>query len=97
MIQHIVLLKWKDDTNEAQIDAAFAQAQELVDGIKSVQRVSLGRNRADDDHGYTHALIVKLSSRGPAFYTQTRVGIDVRTRADRRASPIGGHDQGGST
>lgn len=61
MIQHIVLLKWKAGTTDAQIDAAFGQAQQLVDGIESVERVSLGRNRADDDHGFSHALIVKLS------------------------------------
>ena len=61
MIQHIVLLKWKPGTTDAQIDAAFGKAQELVDGIASVERVSLGRNRAEDDHGYSHALIVRLS------------------------------------
>lgn len=61
MIQHIVLLKWKDGTTDAQIDAAFGESQQLVDAIDSVERVSLGRNRAKDDHGYTHALIVRLS------------------------------------
>jgi hypothetical protein len=61
VIQHIVLLKWKAGTTDAQIDTAFGQAQELVDGIESVERVSLGRNRADDDHGFSHALIVRLS------------------------------------
>src|SRR5204863_1284301 len=61
VIQHIVLLKWKPGTTDAQIDAAFDQAQALVKGIDSVERVTLGRNRARDDHGFTHALIVKLS------------------------------------
>jgi hypothetical protein len=61
VIQHIVLLKWKASTTDAQIDAAFGEAQQLVDGIDSVERVSLGRNRAADDHGYSHALIVRLS------------------------------------
>jgi hypothetical protein len=61
VIQHIVLLKFKPDTTEAQIDAAFAPAQDLVDQIDGVERVTLGRNRAEDDHGFTHALIVKLS------------------------------------
>jgi lipopolysaccharide/colanic/teichoic acid biosynthesis glycosyltransferase len=41
------------------------------------------------------AILVKLSSRGPIFYTQQRVGIDrrwARTRAihDRRAEDLGG-------
>lgn len=61
MIQHIVLLKWKPGTTDAQIDAAFDQAQALVKEIDTVERVTLGRNRARDDHGFTHALIVKLS------------------------------------
>ena len=61
MIQHIVLLKCKPGTTDAQIDAAFAQAQELIDAIEAVGRISLGRNRAQDDHGYTHALIVRLT------------------------------------
>ncbi len=60
MIQHIVLLKWKPTTTDAQISEAFDQAQELV-GIESVERVTLGRNRGDTGHGFTHALIVRLS------------------------------------
>ncbi len=42
MIQHIVLLKWKPGTTDAQIDEAFAQAQQLVDEIDGVERVTLG-------------------------------------------------------
>jgi hypothetical protein len=61
VIQHIVLLKWKPDTTEAQIGAAFDRAQELAKEIDNVERVTVGRNRAQDDHGYTHAIIVKLS------------------------------------
>jgi len=61
VIQHIVLLKWKPDTTDEQIDAAFGRAQELVDGIDSVNRITLGRNRGDADHGFTHAFIVTLS------------------------------------
>jgi Stress responsive A/B Barrel Domain len=61
VIQHIVLLKWKPGTTDEQIDDAFGRAQELVDGIDSVERITLGRNRGEMDHGFTHALIVKLS------------------------------------
>lgn len=68
MIQHIVLLKWKPGTTDEQIDAAFGEAQQLVDEIDGVDRVTLGRNRAQDDHGYTHAIIVKLSDDALASY-----------------------------
>jgi hypothetical protein len=61
VIQHIVLLKWKPGTTDAQIEEAFQRAQGLVDGIDSVERITLGRNRGEINHGYTHALIVKLS------------------------------------
>jgi hypothetical protein len=61
MIQHIVLLKWKTGTTEAQIEDAFAQMSRLLDGIDDVQRITFGRNRGSDDHGYTHALIVRLT------------------------------------
>jgi hypothetical protein len=57
MIQHIVLLKWKPTTTDAQIDEAFSHAEGLVRGIDSVER----RNRGETHHGFTHALIVKLS------------------------------------
>jgi hypothetical protein len=61
VIQHIVLLKWKPGTTDAQIDDAFDQAQTLVKEISSVERVTFGRNRARDDHGFSHALIVRLT------------------------------------
>jgi len=68
VIQHIVLLKFKPGTTDEQIEAAFGQAQQLVDDIDGVERITLGRNRAEDDHGYTHALIVKLSDDALAGY-----------------------------
>jgi hypothetical protein len=61
VIQHIVLLRWKPGTTDDQIRNAFACAQDLVTEIDGVERVTLGRNRAQEDHGFTHALIVKLS------------------------------------
>jgi lipopolysaccharide/colanic/teichoic acid biosynthesis glycosyltransferase len=36
------------------------------------------------------AIAVKLTSRGPVFYKQSRVGLDVRRRADRRTGPVTG-------
>jgi hypothetical protein len=61
VLQHIVLIKWKPATTDDQIAAAFQQAERLTDRIDAVQQVTLGRNRGDAEHGFTHALIVQLS------------------------------------
>jgi hypothetical protein len=60
MLQHIVLFKWKAGTTDAQVEQAFAQAEVLVNGIDGVERITLGRNRGDTDHGFTHALVVNV-------------------------------------
>jgi hypothetical protein len=61
MIQHIVLVKWKQGTTEEQILEAFGDARRLLEQIPSVRNLTIGRNRADADHGFTHALIVNLA------------------------------------
>jgi hypothetical protein len=61
VIQHIVLLKWKPETTEEQILAAFRQAEHLPNDIDGVDSLTIGRNRVKHDHGFTHALIVRLS------------------------------------
>lgn len=76
MIQHIVLLKWKPGTTEQQIGAAFGDARQLVDEIDGVERVTLGRNRGDESHGYTHAMIVQLDDDALTSY----LGHAVRQR-----------------
>lgn len=60
MIQHIVLLKWKPGTTEDQIRAAFDAAGHVPNEVEGVQRLTIGRNRAESDHGFTHALIVHI-------------------------------------
>jgi heme-degrading monooxygenase HmoA len=60
VIQHIVVLKLKAGTTDAQVEEVFAQAGQLVDGIDGVERITLGRNRGEAEHGYTHAFIVNL-------------------------------------
>ncbi len=61
MIQHIVLLKWKPETTEDQILAAFRRAEHLPNEISGVESLTIGRNRVKHEHGYTHALIVRLT------------------------------------
>jgi hypothetical protein len=60
MIQHIVLFKWKVGTTDAQVDRAFAQAEDLVNSIHGVERITLGHNPGDTNHGFTHALVINL-------------------------------------
>jgi Stress responsive A/B Barrel Domain len=60
MIQHIVLVKWKPGVEEQQVLRAFERAQHLPDEIAGVQSIVIGRNRGDQEHGFTHALIVRL-------------------------------------
>jgi Stress responsive A/B Barrel Domain len=62
VIQHIVLLKWKPETTEEQILAAFRQAEHLPNEIDGVDSLTIGRNRVRHEHGFTHVLIVRLSS-----------------------------------
>lgn len=41
------------------------------------------------------AVLIKLTSRGPVFYTQTRVGLDSRNDGNRRPDSRRAHDIGG--
>jgi hypothetical protein len=61
LIQHIVLLKWRSGTTEEQILEAIAHAEHLPSEIDGVESLSIGRNRVDQKHGYTHALIVRVA------------------------------------
>ena len=61
MIQHIVLLKWKPDTTEEQILSAVRRAEHLPNDIDGVESLTIGRNRVQHEHGYTHVLIVRLT------------------------------------
>ena|SRR5215217_5042127 len=61
MIQHIVIVKWKPGTTEQQVLDACRNAGHLPNEIDGVQRITIGRNRAESEHGFTHALIVELA------------------------------------
>ena len=63
VIQHIVLIKWKPATTEQDIVEAFEAARGLLDEIDCVQKLTLGRDRAEPDHGFTHALIVNFADK----------------------------------
>jgi hypothetical protein len=68
VIQHIVLVKWKPDTTEEDIVEVFKASRVLLDDIDAVEKLTIGRNRAEADHGFTHALIVNLAD-GDALHS----------------------------
>jgi hypothetical protein len=61
MIQRIVLIKWKPGTTAAQIDEAVTKAQALVTGVDGVEQITFGTNVSDRTHGFTHAIVIRLS------------------------------------
>jgi hypothetical protein len=60
-IQHIVLVRWKPGTTDAQVLEACRKAAHLPNEIDGVQRITVGRDRANSAHGFTHALIVHVA------------------------------------
>jgi hypothetical protein len=62
VIQHIVLFKWRDGTTDEQVMEAFAQGREIPNEVPGVKRLTIGRNRAEADHGFTHAVSVQADS-----------------------------------
>lgn len=60
MIQHIVLLKFKPGVEESQVLEAFSHADPLPNEIPGVESLTIGRNRIEHSHGFTHALIVRV-------------------------------------
>jgi hypothetical protein len=86
VIQHIVLVKWKSDTTEQQIVEAFNQAATLVDRIEPVRSITLGRDRGESAHGFTHAIIVSLDDESALRrYLQDPVRLDY---VDRWMRPL---------
>jgi len=64
MIDHIVLIRWKDGHVRAEIDAVMAQARTMegIDGVESVaHRRTLGSTGKGRDKGITDLMIIRLA------------------------------------
>ena len=59
-VKHIVLLKFKDGTNEEQIAKCFDDLLELTENIPGIDDYVSGANMSAEslNQGYTHALIM---------------------------------------
>lgn len=63
MIEHIVLLKWKDEASREAIDNAVAGLRQLKGKIPDIVDLSCGANFSDRAKGYTHGLVVRFKDR----------------------------------
>ena len=63
MVEHIVLLRWKDDASPEAIDRVMAELRGLKDKIPGIVDLSCGANFSERGKEYTHALVVRLKDR----------------------------------
>jgi heme-degrading monooxygenase HmoA len=60
VIQHIVLLKLKPETTDRQVIDAFEAGESLANEIPGLIEFQFGRNRAEPEHGFGVASIVRF-------------------------------------
>jgi hypothetical protein len=59
-IQHVVLVEWKDDADQAAIDGFVSAVAALPGKIDGVEKVQFGENFTDRAGNFTHMGIVTL-------------------------------------
>ena len=62
-VQHIVLVEWKADADDATKDAFMSAAREFPNKIDGVENVEFGENISERGGNFTHVGIVTLRDR----------------------------------
>lgn len=62
-VMHIVLVKWREDADEAAIARFESEVVKLKDVIPGILEMSCGRNFCTRSQGYETALVARFSSR----------------------------------
>lgn len=62
-VQHIVLVEWKDEADQATIDAFVAAVSAFPEKIDGVEKVEFGKNISERAGNYTHVGIVTMRDR----------------------------------
>ena len=59
-VRHLLVIKFKPEVTDAQIDAAFAHFRRLRDDIPGIQAIECGANESPEglDKGYTHVVLM---------------------------------------
>lgn len=60
---HVVTVKWKDGTTQAQIDSALKGVEKMADGFPGIKRVWLRSIKVQGpESGVTHAFVMEFES-----------------------------------
>lgn len=62
-VQHIVLVEWKDDADQAAIDGFVSAVSAFPGKIDGVEKVEFGENFTDRAGNFTHCGIVTLRNK----------------------------------
>ena len=63
MVEHLVILKFKKDTTQEQIEDFLAGAKGLRDKFDGIVDLSVGENFTDRSQGFTHGVCVRFHDR----------------------------------
>ena len=63
MVEHVVLLKVKEGTPQAKIDAMVEGVRGLKAKIEGIVEISIGKNYTDRGQGFDYALVVRMESK----------------------------------
>ncbi len=63
MIEHVLLLRWKEDATQEAIATAFAELRKLKDKIPGILDFSCGENFSERAKGFTHGLVLRFADR----------------------------------
>jgi hypothetical protein len=63
MIEHIVLFRWTPEASPEAIESTLTEVRALKGKIAGIVDLTCGTNFSDRAKGYTHALVVRFSSR----------------------------------
>jgi hypothetical protein len=63
MIEHIVLIRWKEEASQEAKDNAMTELRNLKGKIPGIVEVTSGINFSERAKGYTHGLVLRFKDR----------------------------------
>jgi|SRR5215471_16035652 len=63
MVEHILLLRWKEEASQETIENALSQLRGLKSKIGGIVDLSCGENFSELAKGYTHGLVIRFTDR----------------------------------